>query len=470
MATRRVHLITESADYPDAQYYAICPLCGVNHGSFKNMVDAHQRRHCKRCSLEQVEKVKKAIKELDTAKGRTKKPEAYIMSKLIGEAEELPDFDDAVDDASLDSTLNGDLSYAALERALYWNHFKVNSSGMIIMSWSRYVHTTDGSEYSFYVRLEKDTQVLHLMVFKNGAVQYDCHMEASRSNFMTMLRSAFRENGLRLPVHDIQESEELEEFPDDLPLPDPYSEGPVPHILLKMGFVQDHSLGAPAYVYKNCNIELVARKYTSNNINVPSNMWIVDDYTPAVFSAFSEDCWRMPELKVIEHIKWILATYERQNSNPDMAKIRSMKVGELRAALNAKYTSSALARPVLIGLVARKQGLPFNVLSTREFYAAYWFCATNLRGEAPRGVRPLAHDENVVAGHYPDKSYSYMKDRYRVGTEVIAVPATDVTISNAQDFAKVRAGYTPRPEDVKVITEDVMTENGPDMYKLFAGH
>lgn len=70
-----------------SKYYAKCPKCGLLHGDFKTLRDAHSKKFCPMCSLEQINKLKDEIEKVVT--DPEYKPKE--MSKIVGEAIELFD-------------------------------------------------------------------------------------------------------------------------------------------------------------------------------------------------------------------------------------------------------------------------------------------------------------------------------------------------------------------------------------------
>lgn len=547
------------------------------------MADAHKTHHGKPCSLDQIEKIKKAIRELNTAKGKSKKSEAYVISKLIGESEELFDFPNDADETSITAALSapsleavlnangyirdtdctdelimdnawytetGDIileSFVALrnaerprvvfidkhgyevfykkcaptpealiatlkeayrklgvtdevistgstvaestdlpdfpedadeasvnaalhsddiEYALRWNRFeKMDLRPEESNVWVRYEPDGRGIEYTFKVYYNPRTGNMFVQLLKNGFIAFERRSFATKNNLIRLLRAAAFETGLGLPIH---ESADLPDFPeeDTLPLPDSKSDEHVTHVLADLGFRKEKGVHNPEgyrYVYEQGRIQISVEKYKSDNVNY----YLIDDTTPATHSAFAHDIDFVPEHKLINKVKWLLNTYARQNADPTIQQIRQMSVGEMRAELQYEYAPAAGARPTCIGLLARKRGLPLSVLTEREFYAAYYFHATNLRGEAPAGVKPVAAGENVHVGQHPANTWSYISSHFGVGTEVVLIPATDVASSKASNYVQTKTVVSPKPEDVKVITAEVMTEKGPDLYRLF---
>ena len=85
------------SSYPNLEFYAKCPKCGLVHGSYKNMREAHGKRLCDHCNVEAINKTKKMVKEVDAPKNQGKPGKG--LSKVFNEADEtLPEPpDDAFD-------------------------------------------------------------------------------------------------------------------------------------------------------------------------------------------------------------------------------------------------------------------------------------------------------------------------------------------------------------------------------------
>lgn len=66
----------------EVQYYVKCPKCGLVHGDFKSMRDAHAKKLCDVCNLDAINKLKDEIQ--DVIHDPEHKPKE--MSKLVGES------------------------------------------------------------------------------------------------------------------------------------------------------------------------------------------------------------------------------------------------------------------------------------------------------------------------------------------------------------------------------------------------
>lgn len=66
----------------EVEYYVKCPKCGLVHGSFKKMADAHAKKLCNVCNLDAINKLKDEIQ--DVVHDPEHKPKE--MAKLMGEA------------------------------------------------------------------------------------------------------------------------------------------------------------------------------------------------------------------------------------------------------------------------------------------------------------------------------------------------------------------------------------------------
>lgn len=75
----------------EVEYYVKCPKCGLVHGSFKKMADAHAKKLCDVCNLDAINKLKDEIQ--DVVHDPEHKPKE--MAKLMGEAiERFDPFDE----------------------------------------------------------------------------------------------------------------------------------------------------------------------------------------------------------------------------------------------------------------------------------------------------------------------------------------------------------------------------------------
>lgn len=82
----------------EIEYYVKCPVCGLVHGNYKTMREAHGRKLCDTCNLASINKLKKEIvKVVDDPEH---KPRA--MAKIVGEAlgDEFDPFDAPADEIS----------------------------------------------------------------------------------------------------------------------------------------------------------------------------------------------------------------------------------------------------------------------------------------------------------------------------------------------------------------------------------
>lgn len=80
-------IYADLSKYPDeVSYYVKCPVCGQVHGSYKSMKDAHSKKVCGVCNLDQIEKIKKQIHQVVYEPEKKVKPLAAIMQ----EADEVP--------------------------------------------------------------------------------------------------------------------------------------------------------------------------------------------------------------------------------------------------------------------------------------------------------------------------------------------------------------------------------------------
>jgi hypothetical protein len=76
------------SNYPrEIQYYVKCPKCGLVHGDFRSMRDAHSKKLCDVCNLDAINRLKDEIQ--DVIHDPEHKPKE--MAKLVGEALELFD-------------------------------------------------------------------------------------------------------------------------------------------------------------------------------------------------------------------------------------------------------------------------------------------------------------------------------------------------------------------------------------------
>ena len=71
------------SNYPrEIQYYVKCPKCGLVHGDFKSMRDAHAKKLCDVCNLDAINKLKDEVQ--DVIHDPDHKPKE--MSKIVSEA------------------------------------------------------------------------------------------------------------------------------------------------------------------------------------------------------------------------------------------------------------------------------------------------------------------------------------------------------------------------------------------------
>ena len=77
----------DCSGYPDVEFYARCPKCGLVHGSYKTMREAHAYRLCNRCQVDNINKLKKQVRELDLPKNRGKPGKS--LSRMFNEANRL---------------------------------------------------------------------------------------------------------------------------------------------------------------------------------------------------------------------------------------------------------------------------------------------------------------------------------------------------------------------------------------------
>jgi len=90
------------SDWPhSATYYVKCPKCGLVHGNFKSMRDAHAKKLCTNCDLDVINALKAQV--YDVAKDPEHKPKS--MAKIMGEAAETFDPFDAPSDPVPDTGL-----------------------------------------------------------------------------------------------------------------------------------------------------------------------------------------------------------------------------------------------------------------------------------------------------------------------------------------------------------------------------
>ena len=66
----------------EVEYYVKCPKCGLVHGSFKKMADAHAKKLCDVCNLDAINKLKDEIQDVV----HDPEHEPKEMAKLLGEA------------------------------------------------------------------------------------------------------------------------------------------------------------------------------------------------------------------------------------------------------------------------------------------------------------------------------------------------------------------------------------------------
>ena len=70
--------------WPKVEWYAKCPKCGHVHGNYKTMREAHLKRLCQLCDMEQIDRVKDAVAHADDP-GMT--PQKVL--RMVGEAEPI---------------------------------------------------------------------------------------------------------------------------------------------------------------------------------------------------------------------------------------------------------------------------------------------------------------------------------------------------------------------------------------------
>lgn len=73
----------------DSTYYAKCPKCGLVHGSYKTMREAHSKKLCPNCNVEAINKIKDEVVKVTTEPDYDPKE----MSKIVGEAIDDEPFD-----------------------------------------------------------------------------------------------------------------------------------------------------------------------------------------------------------------------------------------------------------------------------------------------------------------------------------------------------------------------------------------
>lgn len=73
----------------EVEYYVKCPVCGLIHGSYKSMKEAHSKKLCDLCNVEAINKLKDEVQKVVTDPEH--KPKS--MAKIVGEAEEFNPFD-----------------------------------------------------------------------------------------------------------------------------------------------------------------------------------------------------------------------------------------------------------------------------------------------------------------------------------------------------------------------------------------
>lgn len=78
-------MYADLSNYPKSvKYYLKCPKCGLVHGDFKSMREAHAKRLCSACSLDSIDKLKDEIQKV--VKDPAHKPKE--IAKIVGESEE----------------------------------------------------------------------------------------------------------------------------------------------------------------------------------------------------------------------------------------------------------------------------------------------------------------------------------------------------------------------------------------------
>lgn len=75
----------------NVEYYLKCPVCGLVHGGFKSMRDAHAKRLCDQCNLDAINSIKDQVQ--DVIHDPDHKPKS--MAKIVGNEEKS--FAEAID-------------------------------------------------------------------------------------------------------------------------------------------------------------------------------------------------------------------------------------------------------------------------------------------------------------------------------------------------------------------------------------
>jgi hypothetical protein len=78
--------------YPDrVDYYVQCPVCRQVHGTYRTMKEAHSKKTCERCSLDQVKKIKKQVQQVIWEPQKKVKPLAAITQEAESDSPPLPE-------------------------------------------------------------------------------------------------------------------------------------------------------------------------------------------------------------------------------------------------------------------------------------------------------------------------------------------------------------------------------------------
>lgn len=198
---------------------------------------------------------------------------ARLGSSGIVESEELPDFDDAADEASLDLALH----LEDIEKALYWNRFeKEPMYGDNV--WIRYEPDLRGVEYTFKVYYNKRTGNMRVSLLANNATRYEATVHATHQNLITALRAAMFETGLGLPIHESAELPDFDDAADDATFDRSVSkDGPIPGVLETLGFrsIKHFGIDLPNYRLDTPKLVIKAQLDSTNATN-----WIITHFPP----------------------------------------------------------------------------------------------------------------------------------------------------------------------------------------------